>query len=327
MGRRKKHAPRRGSLAFRPRARAETLVPRIRYWPEVPETKLLGFAGYKAGMTYGFVIENEPGSRDYGKEVFCPLTVVETPPLRICALRTYEATVDDLRTLGEVWAEKLPKELGRLVKPPNKPSPKEKLADLEKNLHRACDVRVLACTNPREAGIGKKKPELMEIALGGKSVEEKFQFAKNLLGKTVPVTEVFQEGQLVDAVAVTKGKGFAGPVKRFGIRILQKKSRKTVRGVGTIGPWHPALVMSSVPRAGQLGFARRTELNKKIVKIGVNGSEITPKGGFLRYGRVKGPYILLKGSIPGPPKRLIRLRHAVRAPEKILKPEITYLHV
>lgn len=303
-------------MAFRPRARAETLVPRIRFWPELPEAKLLGFAGYKVGMTYSFVVENEPGSRDYGKEIFCPLTVVETPPLWVCALRTYEASAEGLRTLGEVWAEKLPKELGRLVRPPNKPSPKKKIADLEKTQNRACDVRVLACTSPREAGFGKKKPELMEIAVGGKSVEEKFQFAKSLLGKKVPVTDVFQEGQLVDVVAVTKGKGFAGPVKRFGIRTLQKKSRKTVRGVGTIGPWHPALVMSTVPRAGQLGFARRTELNKKIVKIGSDGSEITSKGGFLRYGRVKGPYVLLKGSIPGPSKRLIRFRHAVRGWKK-----------
>jgi len=85
--------------------------------------------------------------------------------------------------------------------------------------------------------------------------------------------------------------------------------------------------MFTVPRAGQLGFFQRTEYNKRIIKIGFDGKEITPKGGFHRYGVIKGPYILLKGSVPGPPKRLIRLRHAVRGPEEIQKPQVTYVHV
>jgi len=327
LGHRKKHAPRRGSLAFRPRARAKSMVPRIKFWPQIAEPKLLGFAGYKAGMTHAFIIEADKRSPNYGKEVFIPATVVETPPLTVCALRLYEETAGGLRTLYEVWAEKLPKELGRLLTLPKNYKAKESLSEAEKLLTRACDVRVLTCTNLRSSGLGKKTPELMEIAVGGQGVREKWEYAVGLLGKQVNVGDVFQEGQYVDVVAVSKGKGFAGVVKRYGIRRKEHKSRKTVREVGCIGPWHPPTVMWTVPRAGQLGFHRRTEYGKQIIKIGADGKEVTPKGGFHKYGVIKGPYIVLRGSIPGHVKRLIRLRHSVRAPEEAVKPEITYLKV
>jgi len=326
LGHRKKHAPRRGSLAFRPRARAKSIVPRIKFWPQIAEPKLLGFAGYKAGMTHAFIIEMDKNSPNYGKEVFIPVTVVETPPLTVCAVRLYEETARGLRTLYEVWAEKLPKGLERVLTLPKSFKGKG-LAEAEKLLTRTCDIRVLVCTNPRSSGLGKKTPELMEIALGGQGVREKWEYAKDLLGKQVNVSEVFQEGQYVDVVAVSKGKGFAGVVKRYGIRRKEHKSRKTVREVGCIGPWHPPTVMWTVPRAGQLGFHRRTEYDKQIIKIGVDGKEITPKGGFHRYGVVKGAYLVLRGSIPGHVKRLIRLRHAVRSREEAVKPEITYLKV
>lgn len=327
LGHRKKHAPRRGSLAFRPRARAKSLVPTIKFWPQVSQPKLLGFAGYKAGMTHAFIVETDKNSPNYGKEVFIPITVVETPPLTICAIRLYEETSKGLRSLSEVWAEKLPKELERILTLPKNYKFKERLEEAEKLLTRACDVRVLACTNPRKSGLGKKTPELMEIALGGSGVREKWDYAKKILGSEINVNEVFSEGEYVDVVAVSKGKGFAGVVKRYGIRRKEHKARKTVREVGCLGPWHPPTVMWTVPRAGQLGFHRRTEYGKQIVKIGFKGEEITPKGGFHKYGVVRGPYILLRGSIPGPVKRLVRFRHSVRSRGEPVKPEITYIKV
>jgi large subunit ribosomal protein L3 len=158
---------------------------------------------------------------------------------------------------------------------------------------------------------------LMEIKVDGATIKELFEYAKGLLGKTVSVREVFREGQFVDAVAVSKGKGFQGPVKRWGVRILPRKSRKTKRGVACIGPWKPPRVLYTVPRAGQMGYHQRTEYNKRILRIGAEGSEITPKGGFIRYGEVKGSYLLLSGSVPGPKKRLIRLRYPARPPGEI----------
>src|SRR5436190_1091830 len=100
--------------------------------------------------------------------------------------------------------------------------------------------------------------------------------------------------------------------KGWGIKKLKHKSRKTVRGVGSIGPWHPHYVMYSVPRAGQMGFAQRTEYNKQILKIGDNGADVTPKGGFLHYGPIKTEFTLLRGTIPGPANRLVALRTPAR---------------
>jgi large subunit ribosomal protein L3 len=85
--------------------------------------------------------------------------------------------------------------------------------------------------------------------------------------------------------------------------------------------------MYSVPRAGQMGFHQRTEYNKRIIKIGKDGKEITPKGGFLRYGIVKGSYVLLAGSIAGTEKRPIRIRYPARPPRGIPEepPQITQI--
>lgn len=289
----------------------------------MPEVKLLGFAGYKAGMLHAFVIEDNPNSPNYGKEVFCPVTVIETPPMFICAVRAYEDTPYGKRTFCEAWAKNLPKELGRLITPPKEHDPDAMLRKIEENLDHLCEIRVLACTNPRKAGIGKKKPELMEIAIGGSDVRAQFEYAKSILGREVDVSEVFKEGQYVDVIAVTKGKGFQGPVKRFGVALLHHKSRKTRRGVGCIGPWHPAAVTYTVPRAGQMGFQRRTEYNKRIIAIGHDGSQITPKGGFHKYGVIRSAYILLAGSVPGPAKRLIRLRYPARGPLEAPAPKVT----
>ena len=156
----------------------------------------------------------------------------------------------------------------------------------------------------------------MEIKIDGGTTQEQLEYAEKLLGKTISAIDIFKEGQFVDATAITKGKGFQGPVKRWGVKILPRKSRKTKRGVAVIGPWHPTRVLYTVPRAGQMGYHQRTEYNKRILKIGADGKEITPKGGFLRYGPVRGTYILLEGSLPGPTKRLIQLRYPARPPKE-----------
>ena len=72
--------------------------------------------------------------------------------------------------------------------------------------------------------------------------------------------------------------------------------------------------MWTVAMAGQMGYHKRTEFNKKILKIG-DVSEVdavNPDGGFVKYGLVKNGYFMVKGSVPGPSKRLIVLRKATR---------------
>jgi large subunit ribosomal protein L3 len=79
---------------------------------------------------------------------------------------------------------------------------------------------------------------------------------------------------------------------------------------------------------GQMGYQQRTEFNKRILKIGENPAEITPAGGFLHYGQLKSPYVLVKGSIPGPTKRLIRIRPAIRQGEHVVRtPAIQFISI
>jgi Ribosomal protein L3 len=47
---------------------------------------------------------------------------------------------------------------------------------------------------------------------------------------------------------------------------------------------------SYVPQPGQMGFHRRTIYNLRILRIGDNGEEVTPKGGFISYGKISGTY-------------------------------------
>lgn len=329
MGHRKKHAPKRGSLAYSPRKRAKHILARVRYWPKVEADtpKLLGFVGYKAGMTHLFTVDNRKRSPNYGKEVIRPATVLETPPVLICAIRAYTKEPYDLRTLTEAWMKDPPEELDRVLAIPESFNTEENLRRIEENLEKVAKIRVIAATQPKQASVPKKKPDVAEIEIGGGTAQQQFEYARSLLGKTVSPEDVLKEGQHVDVIAVSIGKGFQGPVKRWGVRILHHKARKTKRGIATLGPWKPTHVMHSIPRAGQMGFHQRTERNKRILKMGTDGKEITPKGGFVRYGVIRGPYILLDGSVPGPEKRPIKLRYPTRPPKRIPEepPRITHV--
>ena len=328
MGHRKKHAPRHGSLAYLPRGRAKRTVGRIRFWPKVEEgPTLLGFMGYKAGMTHIMMIEDKPGSLSLGKEASHPATVLDVPPIIVFAIRSYTKDQYGLHTFTEAWMKSLPKDFDRALVLPEELNTEENMKKIEENMEEIAEIRLLAATQPRLAAVPKKKPDIMEIKVDGGSIKEQIDYAKSLLGKTVSVTDVFKEGRFMDVVAITKGKGFQGPVKRWGIKILPRKSRKTKRGVAAIGPWKPPRVLYTVPRAGQMGYHQRTEYNKRILKIGIDGKNVTPKGGFLNYGEVKGTYVIVDGSLPGPAKRLVRLRHPARPPKKIpdSPPNITYI--
>jgi len=328
MGHRRKHAPKRGSLAYLPRGRAAREVGRIRFWPKVEEgPTVLGFMGYKAGMTHVFLVEDRPGSPDFGKETIHPATVVDVPPVLVCAIRAYVRNEYGLQAYTEAWMKDPPKDLDRVLTLPENSDPNQGLKKMEENLNKIAEFRLLTATQPRPAGVPKKKPEIMEIKIDGGPISEQFEYVKGILGKTISVGEVFKEGQMVDVISVTKGKGFQGPVKRWGVKILSHKARKTKRGIATLGPWKPPRVLYSIPRAGQMGYFQRTEHNKRILKIGTDGSEVSPKGGFIRYGPVRGTYILLDGSLLGPNKRLVRLRYPARPPKKVPEapPKITYI--
>ncbi len=323
MGHRKYSAPRRGSLAYLPKSRASHWTPRIRFWPKYDgPPRLLGFAGFKAGTTHVTIVDNRQGSLTYGKELTFPVTVVETPPLVVSGLRVYESWRGGLRSAGEVWAAERQKDLERAIKVPEKFDQTAGWEKLDSLKDKVLEVRAIVTSQPRLAKIGKKEPDVFELKIDGGTVQERLDLGRKMLGKEVKISEVFREGGDVDVIGITKGKGIQGPVKRWGVKKLKHKSRKTVRGVGSIGPWHPHFVMYSVPRAGQMGFNQRTEYNKQILKIGDNGRDVSPKGGYLHYGPVKTDYALLRGTIPGPAKRLVALRYPARGQAESEPPKL-----
>ena len=132
---------------------------------------------------------------------------------------------------------------------------------------------------------------------------------------------------MCDVIGVTRGKGYAGVVKRFGVTRLPRKTHRGLRRVGCIGAWHPSNVLFSVARSGQLGYHHRTEINKQIYRIGKaandgavnNGSTvndlcdktITPLGGFPHYGVVNNAFIMIKGGCVGCKKRVVVLRKSL----------------
>ncbi|WP_456327682.1 50S ribosomal protein L3 [Archaeoglobus sp.] len=307
--------PRRGSLAFSPRKRAKDVIPRIRSWPNYKgEPKLLGFAGYKAGMTHVIMIDDRKNSPTYGEEIVVPVTVLECPPMRVAGVRVYKNTVYGLQIAKEVWTTELDEHLSRRL-----PLPKKINTDVEslREVEDIAEVRLITYTQPYLiTGVPSKTPDVMEYKVGGSDINAVLDYAISKLGKEIRVSEVFQEGAFIDVIAITKGKGFQGPVKRWGVITLDAKHARSSkhRRVGTLGPWTPARVRWTVPQAGQMGFHQRTEYNKRIIKIGENGEEITPEGGFVHYGVIRSDYVLVSGSVPGPVKRLIRMRDAIRPP-------------
>ncbi len=304
-------SPKKGSAGYWPRKRAKRIYPRTKTWPKLSEAKPLGFAGYKAGMTHVFIVDSNPNSRTKGQEISAPVTILECPPLSVFGFKCYSNST----CLGDVLSEKNDKRLSRKMKTPKKSKKDEQLKKIEgKNITH---VNILCHTNP----IFKKKPEVFEIALGG---EKQLETAKELLGKKIKISDVFKDGDYLDISAVTKGKGFQGPVKRFGVKVHRRNAQQMQRHIAPLGTKEPGKVRSTVPQGGQMGFQTRTELNKRLLRI-TDGKDLTPKGGFPGFGMVSGDCILVKGCLSGSRKRLIRMRHAIRPPKSKHPVEIKYI--
>merc|ERR1711916_227202 len=129
-------------------------------------------------------------------------------------------------------------------------------------------VRVICHTQPSLAPLRLKAAHILEVQINGGSSADKVAFAKGLLENPIKVKDVFDESEMIDLLGVTKGRGFKGVVSRWGVSILPRKTHRGARKVACIGAWHPARVTFSVARAGQKGYHRRTEVNKKVFRIG-----------------------------------------------------------
>jgi len=185
-------------------------------------------------------------------------------------------------------------------------------------------IRVIAHTQIGRIKIRQKKAHIMEIQINGGTVAEKVDFALGLFEKQVPIDSIFKENEMIDVIGITKGKGFEGVTARWGTTRLPRKTHKGLRKVACIGAWHPSRVKYSVPRAGQNGYHHRTEINKKVFRIGKgddpkNGStaadptekKITPLGGFPHYGIITQDFLMVRGCTMGLRKRVLTLRKSL----------------
>lgn len=294
--------PRRGSMQYWPRKRAARIYPNVSSWVKSKDLRPLGFAGWKSGMTHVQYIDGNAASPTYGKVISRAATILDAPSIFVLAARFYKHA-GALKVTGEKWADKIPDEIDIKRKTfPGKASAPEVFDD----------VRLLVCMQLEKSGMRKKKPEVFEMAIGGDDSAKKKEYALSMLGKEISAKDVFKPGEYVDASAVTKGHGFTGVIKRFGVRLGTRKSKQAHRHTGSTGPTTPGHVVHTVPLAGQFGFFNRTESNKRILMIEDDPKKINPKGGLLGYGMIPKSFILVEGSVPGPRKRLVRLRKATR---------------
>jgi large subunit ribosomal protein L3 len=312
------NSPRRGSLQYWPRKRARKILPSPN-WKAIKsdsKTTLQGFICYKAGMASACVKDETPDSMTKGKKIIVPVTIVECPSMKIFSVRFYK----NGKVAKDVLAENLDKELKRVVRLPKSNKKEDFKGDYD-------DVRVICYSVVKKTNI-KKTPDLSEIAING-SFEDKMNFVKENIGKEISISKIFEKGNLVDTRGLTIGKGFQGPVKRFGITLKFHKSEKGQRRPGALGSFHPGRTTFRAPMAGQLGMFTRVTYNSKIIQLGSMKSEISGSSakdierktddkfkGMKNFGDIKTDYAILTGSIQGPVKRQLLITSALRETKK-----------
>jgi len=139
-----------------------------------------------------------------------------------------------------------------------------------------------------KAGAAYKR-HLKEINFGNEAVELK-------AGDTLSV-DIFEEGEVVDVVATSKGKGTQGAIKRWNYGrgpVSHGSKSHRVAGARAAGS-DPARVFKGRKGSGKMGNERVTIQNLKVVKVNADDS-----------------YILVKGAVPGPKGGVVEVKQAVK---------------
>ena len=110
--------------------------------------------------------------------------------------------------------------------------------------------------------------------------------------------DTFAAGEKVDITGITKGRGYTGPVKRWGHHILRMThgTGPIHRQPGSMGVIDPARIFKNKKMAGQYGNEQVTVLNLNVVKIDAENN-----------------LIAVKGAIPGARGGIVYLRDSVKA--------------
>jgi len=349
MSHRKFEAPRHGSLAFLPRKRCKRGRGKIKAFPKDDTSKvphLTGFVGFKAGMTHVIREVEKPGSKLHNKETSEPVTVIETPPITVVGCVGYVKTPNGVKKLKTIWAKHVndgfKKRVVRNWYKTKKTPAFSKLAarygsekDLDKmkelmkkyctSIRAICHTQMVVNSKKRIRSVQSKKDPIMEFQVNGGTIAEKIDFVVSKFEQDLRVKDVFNMEEMIDVICITKGKGFKGVTSRWHTKKLPRKTHKGLRKVACIGAWHPARIQYSVARAGQKGYHHRTEINKKIYRVGdkddmkksgmteadITNKSINPMGGWPLYGFVRNDFLMIKGSCGGPRRRMVTLRKSL----------------
>ncbi len=141
--------------------------------------------------------------------------------------------------------------------------------------------------------VGQKAPRLVREVRGTTEYVAGFE-----IGQDLKVEDVFQEGQIVDVQAQSKGRGFAGVVRRYNFAgaTASHGAHEWTRHGGSIGTTTtPGRVLKGRKMPGQHGNKTVTVLNQKVVKL------IPEK-----------QLVLIAGGVPGAPSSVIRVQGAVK---------------
>ena len=118
------------------------------------------------------------------------------------------------------------------------------------------------------------------------------------LGQEITIGEVLEAGQRADAAGISKGKGFAGVMKRRGFKGASASHgvHKVHRAPGSIGACAtPARVFKGKRMPGRMGGDQTTILNLEVVQVDAERN-----------------VLLLKGAVPGPKGAVVLIREAVK---------------
>ncbi len=185
---------------------------------------------------------------------------------------------------------------------------------IELTSNRVSQVKSLSTDGYRSiqvtAGIKKasrvsraQKGHFAKAGVESGSIVHEFRLAEDelpdvALGDVVSIESCFAEGQKVDVQGVSKGKGFAGCVKRHGFKMQDATHGNSLshRAPGSIGQCQtPGRVFKGKKMSGQMGNVKRTVQNQSVVKIDSDRS-----------------VLLIKGSVPGAPGGYVIIQPSVK---------------
>lgn len=157
-----------------------------------------------------------------------------------------------------------------------------------------------------QIGFGAAKPKHINKPLKGHFDKAGVELKKNLkevqfdneynVGDEIKV-DIFEAGDIVDVIGTSKGKGYAGVIKRWNFsRGPMAHGSKFHRAPGSLGSTDPARVFKGKKMSGRLGGDRVTIQNLEVVRVDADRN-----------------LLLIKGSIPGPKKSIVAIRQAVKA--------------